>query len=1539
MKRKIISLLIVLSMLFTQIAVLADDIQPMAKPEPFVQAVTEVVANQTGIFGDTSDHWARNDIANLYKKGMVNGVNENEYAPENSITRAEFIKLLVKALGLLAEDSASDYADVTTSDWFYPFIHLAYVNNLLKGLPTSDNNLNPNLPITRQDMALFIYNAFNLSNVSVDGKDEGNIKAFDDYSQIDSYAQKAAAFINAIGIIKGTTETTFSPNDNSTRAQAAVMINRFIGYRNSEYAKMFPITQNESGGVDITLINNSTYPVYNDAFEILADYLYNKMNTPQDTPISAVDDKGNTIITALDNVNGNKVVRFYISLLPNERKVLKLSTATSWTEQNSYVKASWDDAKKTGSVENGIVNVSFDEQGLEFGYVGATKSNIKNLGFTGWLDTKSRGEVVGQAYGLYPVVTKNINNIESASSYVENGVPTMKIIRTFNRERSEGPVYVDKGFPGYLAEPSTAWGESTSITGFEGSSTVSTNVDGASVRFMPYIKAPAKVKVSIYHPISANIPKNPEIEMMMNGNVTKQTFDYSQPVGWITLGTFDFSGNGDEYVKYICKGNTSRTDMVKFENADGGTLVTDVGNYQKEVDEMAKNVKMEESISLIPGQALMKYQIKIINSNDNPVYIAWTQDTGFAGKFTTPVTNAKTPYRGGNEADFSAGKLGAYAPKWNVTQSWISSWKDKEFGIGITTLDTYPMEFYHNKTYWNMDKNQFNLAATADKVGLVPIEIKPKDNDILGQYYTLTLPETSAYIQTGTLFDAVKKKITPSFLKPYSIYVGETNAKKSVVNNLDKDTILNANKWMVSKGQMVKSDDGLELIGNNDFMAKTDVAMLLKRQTIIKLDVDFVSGEAYLVARVPGEENPIMIFKADKPGLYKKDFSSLAGLVSRESTMSPGNIKPFSLELWVKGGSAKIKNFDLNPASLSPLRLIAPANDMELTDFATYFLWAKDFESDTYELQIDSTADFKEPRIENIKSTEKIIYYCPQKPLDIGVWYWRVRAMDKIGNAGQWSEIRKVTVNNDYSKKEITNKPSVDNPLFTFEVQRVKNPIVLKDAIPEDVRKHTALIACGNLVLFGTDDYKEYYRETIASGDTNNYLITTHGPGDIYNWMPLSDIEWIFQHYPNIIGIRTGENHWGLYTTAMTDYVKKAIRLCAKYGKIYWWGDGNGTSFKWEEFFADPNWVPFLKEYGEYMILAPKTNVNKAQYTSHSAVLGAWLSDYVGSIGIWPEPWYWNDAGFGAKMGEYIGPKQGLHGEQPAIYHILPWVQGMAQGAVVYTVDGQVQTAFDDSELTKDVKIISTTGKTSVAFNTYMLPFMRAIISGKFIPTKQEVLNNIKVAVSLPTKVEKIVHNGEYLMYEPLFKGTYGFAEPYNESKHFELFPNTGKYYYIPILPGGVNSISNGAKVVPLSELNTVEKVKEVFDSAYTKNYEGDALVSTVGAKTFIMNTNENQDIKENYSVSFAGQKISKIFGDIEPQMYIVTSQENNQMAILTHAQLKDRDAKINLVCESKPNVTIVPKEADVISNWDDATKTLTIVTNNKNGMVNITLK
>lgn len=178
-----------------------------------------VYVNKT--FSDIGRYsWAKNKIEVMAAKGIIEGTAETTYEPEQSITRADFIKFLVKALGLSAEIDGN-FGDVKTGSYYYEAVGIAKKLGITKGV--GDNKFDPLEPISRQDMMVLVEKALKIAGKPVEAGSDSDLAAYKDAAEVSGYASDAVAALIKDGIIGGS-NNMINPKAQLTRAEAAVVI-------------------------------------------------------------------------------------------------------------------------------------------------------------------------------------------------------------------------------------------------------------------------------------------------------------------------------------------------------------------------------------------------------------------------------------------------------------------------------------------------------------------------------------------------------------------------------------------------------------------------------------------------------------------------------------------------------------------------------------------------------------------------------------------------------------------------------------------------------------------------------------------------------------------------------------------------------------------------------------------------------------------------------------------------------------------------------------------------------------------------------------------------------------------------------------------------------------------------------------------------------------------------------------------------------------------------------------------------------------------
>ncbi|WP_010248686.1 S-layer homology domain-containing protein [Acetivibrio cellulolyticus] len=178
-------------------------------------------------FKDIDGHWAKEDIINLYWKGILAGYEDNSIRPDCEINRAEVVVMILKALGIKPADKVQSgfRDDKNIPEWAKGYITAAKDMNIIKGF--DDGRFKPLEKCTREQIAAISIKAFEFK-VSGDNKAD-----FADVKDIGEWYLDYVGTASSLGVITGYTDKTFKPKSFTKRAEAIVIINRCLNIKES----------------------------------------------------------------------------------------------------------------------------------------------------------------------------------------------------------------------------------------------------------------------------------------------------------------------------------------------------------------------------------------------------------------------------------------------------------------------------------------------------------------------------------------------------------------------------------------------------------------------------------------------------------------------------------------------------------------------------------------------------------------------------------------------------------------------------------------------------------------------------------------------------------------------------------------------------------------------------------------------------------------------------------------------------------------------------------------------------------------------------------------------------------------------------------------------------------------------------------------------------------------------------------------------------------------------------------------------------------
>lgn len=170
------------------------------------------------------DDWFYGDVEYVYGNGLMNGVDDTHFAPDDTLTRGMIVTILYRMEGEPAVHTFGTFDDVDVyDDWFGEAVEWAAKNGIVKGY--DNGNFGPYDAITREQLAaiLFRYAGFKGYDVSA----RADLSKFTDADSVSAYAVEAMQWAVAEGLINGA-NGALMPQASATRAQVAAIIRRFL---------------------------------------------------------------------------------------------------------------------------------------------------------------------------------------------------------------------------------------------------------------------------------------------------------------------------------------------------------------------------------------------------------------------------------------------------------------------------------------------------------------------------------------------------------------------------------------------------------------------------------------------------------------------------------------------------------------------------------------------------------------------------------------------------------------------------------------------------------------------------------------------------------------------------------------------------------------------------------------------------------------------------------------------------------------------------------------------------------------------------------------------------------------------------------------------------------------------------------------------------------------------------------------------------------------------------------------------------------------
>lgn len=171
------------------------------------------------------DSWFYKAVQYVVENGLFSGTSENTFSPNDEMTRGMLTTVLWRLDGNPNTYTRGySFVDVTSDKYYYTPIMWAVENSIASGY--GNDFFGANDPVTREQLVVILYRYAMMQETTFAIEEE--MTDFVDIQDIAPYAMDAFAWAVGNGIVSGVGENTLAPNATTTRAQVALILQKYM---------------------------------------------------------------------------------------------------------------------------------------------------------------------------------------------------------------------------------------------------------------------------------------------------------------------------------------------------------------------------------------------------------------------------------------------------------------------------------------------------------------------------------------------------------------------------------------------------------------------------------------------------------------------------------------------------------------------------------------------------------------------------------------------------------------------------------------------------------------------------------------------------------------------------------------------------------------------------------------------------------------------------------------------------------------------------------------------------------------------------------------------------------------------------------------------------------------------------------------------------------------------------------------------------------------------------------------------------------------
>lgn len=189
--------------------------------------ITVTPAYNSAYFNDMDRYsdQQRGAVDYLYENGVTTGVGGGRYGPTSSITRGDFALMVYKAFGLSSASSSGVFSDVPSSAYYAQAVNSLYSLGIVSGV--GNGRFGPNNQVTREDALIMVRQAMRAVGWSASDGYTSILSGYSDGNTVSEYAKGAVAFALQMDYLP-TVNGRVAPREQLTRVDMAQILHRVL---------------------------------------------------------------------------------------------------------------------------------------------------------------------------------------------------------------------------------------------------------------------------------------------------------------------------------------------------------------------------------------------------------------------------------------------------------------------------------------------------------------------------------------------------------------------------------------------------------------------------------------------------------------------------------------------------------------------------------------------------------------------------------------------------------------------------------------------------------------------------------------------------------------------------------------------------------------------------------------------------------------------------------------------------------------------------------------------------------------------------------------------------------------------------------------------------------------------------------------------------------------------------------------------------------------------------------------------------------------